>query len=463
MENKHIKKRITLPLNFILILFLVIGLSSSVYADSSRNEFIRGDSNADGKVDISDASNTLNFLFSKTGKIICQDAADANDDGSIDISDAVKILMVLFSGQQMPGPFPNKGKDMTVDELNCNPRKFVFKFYLDPVLVPDIGFAKRALVEYVRDINYILSKNTDRELIFNPETDIILTKTKPQTDYATPPLPDDSYEVWAYAVLSNFAPAGVLRSYGGRVGIDVSGAAVLTDLKWAKIYDVARLIENIPDIEDYWTQINNMVHELEHTCGAGAGEYYSLAQVDDTTGLDPKVNIRASDPADPYWASKADFMTDPLLWNIYGKERFGNPRSRSSLLEKVKLSELSANVCNGNYRNGAQLPNISAITMKVLRKDNRQPINGANVKIWSVSKIVNPPKSVLLYNLVTDNSGEIIFDWAGGDLHSNVNLLRTIKVYKEGFTPAVKHISVFDAERAKIIDNKDLWVVEILM
>jgi len=455
------KKKIILLL---LFSFVIFNLNfASVYAEGN---FKRGDANQDSRVDIADAVYLLDYLFKGGEKPACLDAADSNDDGGIDLSDPVYLLAYLFKNNSLspPEPFLTIGPDPTQDSLNCNLRKFVLKFYLDPALDTDINFTKRMLVEYVHDMNYILSKNTDRKLEFNPETGIILTKTKPQTDSATPPLPDDGYEVWAHVSLSNYAPTGFLRSYGGRGGMDVSGAAVLADLKWAKIHNVPKLVENTRDMEDYWIQINNMIHELEHSCGAGIGEYYSLSQVIDTTGVSPQVNINAFNTTDSYWASKADFMADPLLWNIYGNARFGNPRSRSSLLQAVKFSELSAKVCNGKYRNGVLLPDVKNIKIKVLRKDNLQPIAGADLKIWSVSKMVNPPQSVLLYNLTTNNSGEATFDWAGkGSLHTNVNLLRTIKAYKEGFAPVVKHISAFDAERVKVIDNKDLWNVEILM
>lgn len=66
--------------------------------------FRRGDSNASGTVDISDALNTLGTLLLGTGAIPCADAADANDDGRVDISDAVATLSVLFLGSNLIPP-----------------------------------------------------------------------------------------------------------------------------------------------------------------------------------------------------------------------------------------------------------------------------------------------------------------------------------------------------------------------
>jgi len=83
----------------------------------SPGGFKRGDSNGSGGVDISDAINTLGYLFGGSGTVACLDAADANDDGKTDISDAVATLGFLFLGlapPPAPGPI-NCGFDPTAD------------------------------------------------------------------------------------------------------------------------------------------------------------------------------------------------------------------------------------------------------------------------------------------------------------------------------------------------------------
>lgn len=82
--------------------------------------FVRGDSNGDGQLDISDPIRTLNFLFAGGVTIGCQDAADANDDGGVDISDAVYSLNFLFAGgKDIPPPISKSGMDPTDDALSC--------------------------------------------------------------------------------------------------------------------------------------------------------------------------------------------------------------------------------------------------------------------------------------------------------------------------------------------------------
>jgi hypothetical protein len=79
--------------------------------------FVRGNSNSDLRLDISDAVFLLNSLFLGGPVPVCLDAADANDDGQVDITDPVYLLNYLFvSGTQPPEPFPNPGPDPTPDD-----------------------------------------------------------------------------------------------------------------------------------------------------------------------------------------------------------------------------------------------------------------------------------------------------------------------------------------------------------
>ena len=81
--------------------------------------FRRGDTNDDGKVDISDPVATLGFLFLGGAVPACRDSSDSNDDGKVDISDGVHTLAFLFLGGDAPptpGPF-GCGGDPTADGL----------------------------------------------------------------------------------------------------------------------------------------------------------------------------------------------------------------------------------------------------------------------------------------------------------------------------------------------------------
>ncbi len=82
-------------------------------------EFVRGDSNRDGRVDITDAVRTLRHLYAGVA-IACADAADSNDDETLNLADATYILAYLFqAGPTVPAPFPNSGRDPSGDALGC--------------------------------------------------------------------------------------------------------------------------------------------------------------------------------------------------------------------------------------------------------------------------------------------------------------------------------------------------------
>ncbi len=82
-------------------------------------DFLRGDVNGDGTLDLSDPVEILNYLFRETA-LTCLDAADVNDDGRLNVSDPIRVVLHLFAGgPSPPTPFPDVGADPTEDALRC--------------------------------------------------------------------------------------------------------------------------------------------------------------------------------------------------------------------------------------------------------------------------------------------------------------------------------------------------------
>ena len=90
------------------------------FGDNPVNDFIRGDSNDDGVLNVSDAVFTLSFLFIGDEQPECLAANDTNDDGTLNITDVIRTLNFLFLGgtDAPPAPFPDPGADPTRD-LGC--------------------------------------------------------------------------------------------------------------------------------------------------------------------------------------------------------------------------------------------------------------------------------------------------------------------------------------------------------
>jgi hypothetical protein len=97
-----------------------VAVSTRRWLESVCFVFIRGDSNRDGTLDLSDAVNTLGFLFLGDSTLECEDAGDSNDDGAVDIADALHTLGYLFAcDSPPPSPFPEPATDPTPDAFAC--------------------------------------------------------------------------------------------------------------------------------------------------------------------------------------------------------------------------------------------------------------------------------------------------------------------------------------------------------
>ena len=80
--------------------------------------FVRGDSNGDHLVDLSDGVHTLQWLFvDRETEFLCLDAADVDADGDIELSDPVVLFAFLYLGAPPPAfPFPDCDQDQ---DLGC--------------------------------------------------------------------------------------------------------------------------------------------------------------------------------------------------------------------------------------------------------------------------------------------------------------------------------------------------------
>ena len=89
-----------------------------VLADSWS--FLRGDTTADGIVDIADAVWALGYLFAGQ-EIACIESADIDDSDTVDLSDPILLLGFLFTAGPPPAyPWPLPGGDLIADELDCD-------------------------------------------------------------------------------------------------------------------------------------------------------------------------------------------------------------------------------------------------------------------------------------------------------------------------------------------------------
>jgi hypothetical protein len=91
-----------------------------IFGPYGGRDFVRGEINLDGAIDIADAVFLLTYLFLGGEGPACADSADVDDSGALEITDAVRLLGHLFLGDAPPPP-PHAlaGRDPTSDALEC--------------------------------------------------------------------------------------------------------------------------------------------------------------------------------------------------------------------------------------------------------------------------------------------------------------------------------------------------------
>jgi hypothetical protein len=84
----------------------------------TKGNFVRGDVDGGGTINITDALSLLNFLFRNGTRPLCAKAADADDSGRLDILDAIRIIGAIVGRGTLPAPTAC-GVDPSEDALEC--------------------------------------------------------------------------------------------------------------------------------------------------------------------------------------------------------------------------------------------------------------------------------------------------------------------------------------------------------
>ncbi len=82
-------------------------------------KFVRGDSDHDGRVEMSDITHLIEYLYLGKGEPQCQAAADSNDDNHIDISDILHLIGIMYLGYPTYAPGLNCGTDNKTTRKSC--------------------------------------------------------------------------------------------------------------------------------------------------------------------------------------------------------------------------------------------------------------------------------------------------------------------------------------------------------
>jgi hypothetical protein len=102
---------------------LIIQLTGELIPVNEMDQFIRGDANNDGKVNIADVVWIVYTVVPGVApgySIACPDSGDANDDEALNISDAAFLIQYQFQGGSAPvAPLLECGSDDDANEVTC--------------------------------------------------------------------------------------------------------------------------------------------------------------------------------------------------------------------------------------------------------------------------------------------------------------------------------------------------------
>jgi hypothetical protein len=347
------------------------------------------------------------------------------------------------------------------------------RFFLHPDLVAGLSTEdlQARLSQYAAHLQTIWHRESLRRLTFDPATDISIVSDTPFSGNAFPPLPEYGFELWAYADSSN---GSIYGSNGGVGGLDVTGAGGADGMHWTQVYDPATLAPGSTELYEYWKQIDTIIHEFEHTFGAGLGEYYGTGGFDDLSGVPPFYDVDYFAPADPFWNSHADFWGDPLLRYAWDNYRIGNPTSLPALLDAVRFSATSRGIIDGCYRNAdmpftgnsrTTLPDLSRIQISVVDATTGQPIPGATLRVWNrpnpgpmsgQERVVVPTAApgVFEFHWTSDSASTPLNNWDNSKL---------LKAFASGYQPKAQWEWIYDAQRVKTVDNVDVWEITVAL
>ncbi len=116
-------------LRWIFKFWWCLSILLAVDALQAQCQFIRGDMNSSGDVDLADAVDILSYLYIGESVPACPEVADANDNGLVDLGDYVYLTRWMFgNGPQPPAPFPSAGTDPTPGSTVIAERDSRFKF-----------------------------------------------------------------------------------------------------------------------------------------------------------------------------------------------------------------------------------------------------------------------------------------------------------------------------------------------
>ncbi len=107
--------------NVAVCMIAAAALTAGARAEGADVPFVRGDTNADGAVNVVDAENIVSYLFHSQSAPTptCKSACDANDDEMLNIADVFLLLRAIQRNRPLDPPADSPDIDPTPSYLDC--------------------------------------------------------------------------------------------------------------------------------------------------------------------------------------------------------------------------------------------------------------------------------------------------------------------------------------------------------
>lgn len=347
---------------------------------------------------------------------------------------------------------------------------------ITPGVYADIGDAemRRRVGLLIADVNAVFAQQTRRRFSIDTVNDI--HPYPPNTLFPT--FFPDSLDTTVVLNITDSAAFGGTYSTGPH-RFAPGGSILMTGV--THLHDPFNLPTDNERSDYLSIQLRGLVHEFEHTFGAGLGEYYELTHiVDDTAFVAPRIDVDffenyPGQPTDPYWSQHLEYIGDPLFTIQYGNPRLGSPTTREAVIAATKFTRGTLSIVDADFvglrptmdPNSALLAPRNAVHVTLVDRETGLPIAAAGgaVEVFQYSaSLFGTATGFQIRGQAYDPATPWTFSWPGLLRGFNFGENRVlVKGQAPGYLPDGVWFSIFDVWDQIVVEGRPVVEIKVPM
>jgi len=350
----------------------------------------------------------------------------------------------------------------------------VVRVYITSTAFGDIGEAemRRRVGLLIADVNAVFAQQTRRRFTLDTVNDIHVIPPFSLFPTFNPMSPDTAIQVG----ITDDTRFGGTYSTGPNM-FNPGGSISMTAVQ--HLHDPFNL-QTEEERSDYLrVQMRGLVHEFEHTFGAGFGEYYELTNILDTTGVAPRIDVNYFEtpdgpPTDPYWSRHQEYSGDPLMTWQYGNPRVGAPTTREATIAATRFTRGSLSIIDAEYAGlkptmdlgSALLAPRNSVHVSLVDRDSGLPVASPGfIRVFQFTASLFGTASPFQYRaLAYDPATPWTFPWPGNAGGFNFGESRVlVKAEVPGYMPDGTWFSIFDLWDQLAVEGRSMVEITIPM